>query len=152
MEQPVLTLENVSGIISSRVQIPGDGVYRLKVTNVTFYDGRFIVNFNAMTQYHVEKAMELIEENQLRDAANQSLSANLRATDYIPSKGEVVKVVIEEVTTKKGVTGLFVTGVSEIQAASATKIDFAALLARKQAEASGEFTKLEDLVVEGAKK
>lgn len=131
MEQPVLTLENVSGILSSRQLIAEPGTYSLRTTNVTLYDGKFICNFNAMTQYHVDRAMELIETNELREAANQGISASLRPTDYIPSKGEFVKVTIDRVTTNNGVTGLFVIGVSEIKSASTSKVDFAALLKSK---------------------
>lgn len=111
-------------IINSRKLIAQPTVAQLKVTSVTPFDGKFIVNLNAMTNYHVDEAKKHLAAGEIQEAVNQSLSASLRATDYIPSKGEIVKVVIEELVTKNnGIKGLFVTSLSELKATtSITKV------------------------------
>lgn len=109
-------------IIESRKLVATPGSYELKVTSVTPFEDKFIANFAAMTPYHLGEAKRLITEGEFQEATNQNISASLRPTDYIPAKGEIVKVYLDNVTTKSGVTGLFVTSVSEVKARTTTKV------------------------------
>lgn len=139
-----MDLANAIGIINSR-KLVSDGAHLLKVTNVTDYQGKKIVNFAAMTQYHMERALDAIDNGDVIAAVNSGLSANLRpGTDYIPNKGEIVKVVVDTVTTKNGVTGQFVISVSELATQAPVAIDFAARLAARKPSGEGDgFGKLE---------
>ena len=116
--------QDAKQILSSRELIMLPGAYDLKVTSIQPYDGKFIANFKAMNVHHYETAKELFKEEKYQEACNQQLSSSIRTTDYVPSKGEVVRVIVAEVTTKSGITGLFVTGVSEIKASKTTKVNF----------------------------
>lgn len=124
-------------IISSRKRILGPGSYDLKVTSIGWNSerGSYILNLNGMTQYHYDQALALFDdgtEESFQKATNQHLTANARlGVDYLPVAKEVVKVMIEEVTTNNGVTGLFVTSVSEIKSKQASTVDFAAMLASR---------------------
>lgn len=119
-------MEKVSAIqiIKSRKLVALPGSYELKVTSVTPFDGKFICNLSAMTSYHIDEAKRLFSENDFQEAVNQNISASLRATDYIPAKGEIVKVYIENTTTKSGITGLFVTSLSELKAKASSNVSF----------------------------
>lgn len=103
-------------IITSRKLIVTPGLKELKVTSVQSYNGKFIVNFAAMTDYHQVEAKKLGTMGDYQGAVNQQLTASLRPTDYIPSKGEICKVYVDNITTRNNVTGLFVTSVSELKA------------------------------------
>lgn len=109
-------------IIKSRKFISQTGAYELRVTSVTPHEGKFIVNLGGMTQYHIDEAKRLLIAGEIQEAVNQSLSASLRPTDYIPSKGEIVKTVVDEITTKNDVTGLFVMSLTELKANKATRV------------------------------
>lgn len=134
-------------IIQSREFIASPCASVLKCTNVTFYEGKFIANFAAMTPYLVEKAITIMDatpdDGDFQAATNTSLSASLRPTDFIPSKGEMVKVVVSEVTTNNGVTGLFVTNVSELKAVKTSKVSL-------KPQASESFSKIEDTTLVNA--
>jgi len=113
----VLNQESAEKIIASRKLITSEGKFALKVTSVQPYQhpkrGLLnIVNFNAMTQHHMDKAMELGLDD-LQGALNQQMSASLRVgIDFIPVKGETVHALISNVELKEGGTGLFVTSIS----------------------------------------
>src|SRR5690349_7637028 len=93
-----LKKEDFITIMNSRVRVPEeDGYYKLKVTSVVPFDGKYIVNLNGMTDYHVNKAKELIKDGKIDEAANQNLSASMRQIDYVPSKGEYVKAYISKI-------------------------------------------------------
>lgn len=125
MENQVLTPEQAIQILNSRKLIPSvNGYYEAKVTSVTPYEGKFIANFNAMTEYHFSEAKRLLAEGNLDEAVNQNLSASLRPTDYIPSKGEMLEIYVSEITTNNGVTGRFVTAIKEVKAKVASKVSF----------------------------
>jgi hypothetical protein len=120
----VQTSADLIKIVESRKMISQPGAYDLKVTSVTPYNGNHIVNLSAMCQAHIEKAQEFAELGQLQNAANEQYSLNARPTDYLPSKGEIIKVYFDTVTTKKGITGLFPTSYSELKSSSAGKVVF----------------------------
>lgn len=120
-----LKKEDFITIMNSRVRVPEeDGYYKLKVTSVVPYDGKYIVNLNGMTDYHITKAKELAKENKIDEAANQNLSASMRQIDYTPSKGEYVKAYISKITTKSGVEGFFVTSLTELKTNTTHKVSF----------------------------
>lgn len=117
-----LTEKTAAKIIQSRSLVTQPGSYELQVSNVTPFNDKFIVNYKAMTPYHVSEAKRLAKEDDFDAAANQNISSSQRATDYIPSKGEFVKVQMDYVTTKSGKTGLFVVAVSPTKAMAKGKI------------------------------
>lgn len=124
-----ITKENTKSIIKSRKLVPSVGNYVLKVTNSTPYtreDGTetHIVNFAAMTPYQVDVAKALYKNGDYTAATNQVLSASLLKGQYVPAKNERVKVFVDNITTKNGVTGLFIVGVSEIPLAEAKGVSF----------------------------
>ena len=124
-----ITKENTKSIIKSRKLVPSVGNYVLKVTNSTPYtreDGTetHIVNFAAMTPYQVDVAKALYKNGDYTAATNQVLSASLLKGQFVPAKNERVKVFVDNITTKNGVTGLFIVGVSEIPLAEAKGVSF----------------------------
>lgn len=132
-----LTKESAKQIIGSRKQVSGPGKYQLKVTSATNYtreDGTpvKILNFNAMTAYHVSQAVAAIKEKDWTKATNQALSATQRlGVDFIPEKGEIVDVIVEERVIKSGPEagnlGLFVTAVQALKTSAATAVNLNSL-------------------------
>lgn len=110
--------DNAINILKSRKVISGPGKYSVKITSATPYhrsietgpDQVAIVNFNTMTPYHKETAATLFAQGDYQEAVNQNLTTSIREGDYMPTKGEIVDIVVEEITTNNGVKGLFVTG------------------------------------------
>lgn len=118
-----LTLESAVQIINSRKLIPNvDGYYAVKVGNVTPFEDRFIANFDAMSPYHLDEAKTSLKDGEFDKATNFRFTASLRSKDYIPSKGEILEIYVSEVTTKKGITGRFVTALKEIKAKNGASI------------------------------
>ena len=111
-------------IIKSRSYVATPGAYELQVTSVTPFNDKMIVNLKAMTQYHIDNAKQHLANGETQEAVNQCITANLRLTDYIPSKGEFVKCQIDNVTTKNDVTGLFVVSLTELKAKANHKVSF----------------------------
>lgn len=121
--------------LSNRPVIAAAGKYTVKVTscenfNKVSEDGKTvtvaIANFNAMNMYQATEAKKAIQAGDYQAAANKSnLSLGIRSTDYRPSKGETVNIIVEEITTKSGDVALLVTSLIEIQAKKAsTTMDF----------------------------
>jgi hypothetical protein len=111
-------------IIKSRSFISTEGAYEVQVTSVSPYGDKMIVNLKAMTNYHIELAKEHLRNGDTQEAVNQCVTANLRLTDYIPTKGEFVKIQVAEITTKNDITGLFVVALSELKASKSRKVSF----------------------------
>lgn len=126
MNKEELTQEVVEKIISAKKEVNGEGYVNLKVNSVHYLpeDDRTIINLAGRTPFHTQEAIRLFGEGDLDAAANQGLSAGLRPTDFIPAKGEIVKCMIEEVTTGNGVTGLFITSVTPLPVMKASKSTF----------------------------
>jgi hypothetical protein len=121
--------KNAIQIIKSRKSVNGPGIYELRATSVVPFireDGTptTIVNLNGMTQYHQAEAKRLAEAGDLQGAVNQNLSVSLLQGKYVPSPGEMVQVVVEEITTKNDVRGLFVTSLSKIKATVTSNVSF----------------------------
>jgi hypothetical protein len=120
-ERPELTSEAAEKITSAKKIVDKPGAYNLKVTSVTPYDGKYIVNLQAMTPYHEEQAQGFAEQGLLQDACNQNLTASQRQQDYIPSKGEWVKVNVDLIENSQGIMCLFVTSLTEIPITTTTR-------------------------------
>jgi hypothetical protein len=120
----VQTVEDLVKIIESRKLIAQPGAYDLKVTGVTAYNGNHIVNLSAMSNYHVEEARELASEGKFQESANKQFTINVLPNGYLPAKGEIIKCYIDNVKTKSGVEGLFVTSHSELKSIAAGKVVF----------------------------
>lgn len=142
-----LTKEAAIQIINSRTGVlQGEGYYKLKVTNVVPYDGKFIIGLAGMTKHHINECKRLMKEGKIDEAVNQSLSASVRSIDYLPAKGEFVRAYIKEVTTKNGVTGEFVTALTVLKDNVGHKLDLS--FEEESQELPEEVKKA---VVEGAK-
>lgn len=111
-------------IIKSRRMINTPGKYRVKVTACTPYHKDLandqkqvaIINVNAMTGHHVSTAKALFSQGEYQQAVNQNLSASVRESDYLPSKGEIIDIVVDHITTNNNVEGLFITSYSPVKA------------------------------------
>lgn len=127
--------QDALSILSSRKTIKGPGKYTARVTSVTPYERDFergpkqiaIVNINIMTPFHTEKAIMLFKQGLYQESVNQNLTASIREGEFIPTKGETVNVMVSEVTTNNGVTGLFVTAVTAIPASAPSSFDISLL-------------------------
>lgn len=113
-----LNSETAQRIVGSKILIEAPGAYHVQVQNVHHYQGDdrdvHIVSLKAMTEYHQQKAQEFAELGMFQEACNQGLSSSQRPQDYIPSKGEIVKVNVDWVENKEQIMCLFVTSLTEI--------------------------------------
>lgn len=115
-----ITREKALTFITSKGTISSPGVYRVKVTNVTPYSRMIgdglrqvaIANVNAKTDYHNQVAATLFAQGDYAEAANQGLSKSILEGQFCPMKGQMVDIVVEQITTKNGVTGLFIQDMS----------------------------------------
>jgi len=86
-----------------------------------------IVNLALMNAYHVAQAKKLLAEGIISgkgNATNQHYSQRFRADSaWIPAIKSTVEVLIEEVTTKNGVTGQFITNMNPIASVACGKVD-----------------------------
>jgi hypothetical protein len=117
-----MTAANAAKIIKSRTLVTSVGYSNLRVTSIVPHKEGFIANFSAMTPYHQSEALKLMKEGDFQEAVNQNISINLRASDYRPEKGEIVRVNIEDITTANGVKGLFPTSIAKLQSNTSGKI------------------------------
>lgn len=126
------------------------GVYELQVSGVFPAKDRLTVNFKAVTPYHVAQIKEMLapfkdllkgdEEVEvdldmaepLKYALNTNFYTQIRATDYIPAKGEIVKVNVGWHTNKDGVEILVVNTLTEIQAKKAGKVSVDSLFEEEE--------------------
>ena len=131
-----LTEEEFLRIIKSRELIKDKGYYMLKVSSITEYEGKknqtHIANLSAMTRYNYERMQELLAEEEISEAANQQVSMSLFQGNYIPSKGEYVKVFFNWITVELkdeegDLTGetekrLYATSIVEIKTSDTVKV------------------------------
>jgi len=135
--QNELTADAVINILNSRTVVSRPGSYKARVTSVHPYirkpkngesEGRtiLIVNTDLMNNYQVERAVALIQSGNFQEGVNQSLSSSVRPEkDYIPKKGEIVKVYIDQVPVKDGKgNALLITNLSEMPLEKGEKINF----------------------------
>lgn len=140
-----LTKENAIAILNNKKFVPGAGTYELQVSSVTPYvretgENVTIVNYKGYTSGHmtgwvdpetgeaVPGIKQLLAEGKYDDACNLGISSTQRnGRDFIPAKGEYVKIRMEMRKTKSGVTGLFPVAVSPVEVKEATSFDFNSL-------------------------
>lgn len=120
-----LTEDSLKAIISKRQMIIETGVrYQLKVTGANPYVNKagvpvMIINFAAMTAYHLAEAKKHIAAGDLVSAGNKVVTASPRiGKDYVPTKGEIVDVVFEEVVTKDGEIAIFPVSITPLTKAT----------------------------------
>lgn len=118
----VLNEEKAKGILESRSVISEANKYRVTVKSVQPHlvvRGNTtvvaIANFNAMNTYQAENSRKLFAEGDYDGACKKTLSLGIRDKDYMPSKGEIVDIIVEEVDTKEGLA-LLVTSMSPVRA------------------------------------
>ena len=140
-ESPVVIETEVSGITKeqflqytkNRQFISSADKYALKVRSVNQWvnpQGKTvaIINFDAITSYHMGLIKDFIKAGDLQEASNTVLTGNVRVgIDYVPSKGEIVNVEIVSGTTKAGESALFVQGVTPRPVAATTSVDFSSM-------------------------
>jgi hypothetical protein len=123
----IVDVESTSKLLSQdREVIAIDESTGEEVTNIVT-DYYYIVNINAMSEYHLDKAEELIDNSDFLAAVNQrhGFRAYVNAGDSCPySKGEKIKVFAESITTSNGVVGEFITKHSPLPVITATKVNF----------------------------
>ena len=71
------------------------------------------------------------------DAANQGLSLSILQGQFTPMKNQIVDIVVEELTTNNGVTGLFVTSCSPAPVQAPVKTSAEELLRELDGEPEG---------------
>lgn len=126
-----MTQESVQAILGSRISISEPGKYKVKVTSVNEYNGRMIVNFNAMTPYHMELTKADINDGNLDECLNHNLSSGQRpGKDFVPEKGTFCNIHVGFVPLKDengdftGEDALLVEAVEDVKAVVAKKISF----------------------------
>lgn len=122
--QREFTMEQIKNILSSRKLIEKPGKYQVKVSQVTEYtpeDGtpRSIINLQATTRYHVGVALEALKTGEYQKALNTNLTATVFynegvASSYVPTNGEIVNVIVSEITNKNGEQILVVSSMHEL--------------------------------------
>ena len=120
-------------IISSRQLVRNEGKFTARVETVSTYfkesatpGGKptvAIVNLNLMTPYHKEQTLAQYKQGEYNDACNHKMSIGIREGDYIPSKREVLDVIVIEKVNKDGVPSLFIDSIIPKKAESLSKIN-----------------------------
>ena len=118
-----LTPQKAVQYISSRDIVEQTGVYyTTSVTSVTFHDGKYIVNFKAMTPTQLEQAEAYLDEGEWDKASNCALSTNVFAdASFVPAPKERVKITLDYVELRDGGTDLRVSSIAPLAVASAKK-------------------------------
>lgn len=116
-------------ILNSRVQITEAGKWTAKVSNTHVFtpeegQSRTIVNFAAMTSYHVQEALKALKADEFDKATNFSMSASQLQGQYVPQKGETVDIEVVEHENKAGETILVVSSIIPRVAKAAKKVSF----------------------------
>lgn len=139
-----MELQQAIQIIQSRKLVANPSKVVAKVTNIHLHEDRYIINLNLMSSYHFSEAKRLLKEavtaskegddstaeELIQQAVNMNVTANCRidtetgvVRGFLPAKGEQIHAVLDEITTKNGVTGLFVTGISAMPVTAAKAIN-----------------------------
>lgn len=117
-------------ILKSRKLIAVAGKYQLRAVSVVLHtreDGTVvnIINLNAMSPYHVEQAKAQLMEGNYQEATNFAFSTNARlGRDFTPAKGEIINVIVDNITNKDGIDALMVVGISPVAVSKAASVDF----------------------------
>lgn len=122
MTEKVQTIDKTMAvrILNSRkiVKSPGE-IKSVKVINVTEWEGKHIVNFQAMADDQAKKALIDFKAGKLQEAVNSNLSTSVLEGQFLPAKGQYVDLTIGYVPNRDK-TGevLRVIGMSPIKEAS----------------------------------
>ena len=128
-----LTKDQFLAYTKNRKMLAKADKYALKVRSVNEYlrpDGTLvaIVNFDAITPYHMEVIKEHIAEGNLQEASNTVFTGSVRVgKDYVPTKGELVNVEVVDGQTKAGDAALFCGGITPRPVAEASAVDFSSM-------------------------
>ena len=119
--------ENALRILKSRKVITKAGKYQLKVTSdPNWYqpeegDGYHIANVQAMNVQGASKAKAEFGAGNFDEACNKTgLSTRIYDGRYLPSKGELVNVVVDEVELRDGSKELRIISLTELPTQSAS--------------------------------
>lgn len=120
---------NAIQILNSRKLVTEPGSYQLRAVSVVPFDrdGTLvnIVNFNAMTDYHLSQAKASLKAGEYQEATNFAISTSARVgRDFTPQKGQIVEVVFDHITNKDGIEALVVVGVNALATKKAAAISF----------------------------
>jgi len=137
-----LTKEQSEKFITSKTIISEPGVYEVKCTNTHPFSKDLangirqvaIANFNCMSEYHRDAAVTLFSQGDYDEAANQGMSYSVLEGSFIPMKGQMVEVLVEEVTTSNGITGLFIQSVTGAPVKRPTKFSLSAFRSMTEGE------------------
>jgi hypothetical protein len=129
----VISKEDFLRFTKNRKMIAKADKYALKVRSVNEYlhptNGLIaIINFDAVTPYHVKQIKEHLSVDDFQSASNTVFTGSVRVgKDYVPTKGEIVNVEVVDGATKDGEAALFCGGVTPRPVAEATSVDFASM-------------------------
>lgn len=82
-------------ILNSRkvVKSPGE-IAGVKVINVTEWEGKHIVNFQAMAEDQAKQALKDFKAGKLQEAVNSNLSTSVLEGQFLPQKNQFVNLTV----------------------------------------------------------
>ena len=136
MAQFELTRENAIKAFAKRSVITTPGRYRLSVINANYstevggtanianlkQNQVGIVNFSAMTPYHMKAAKAALDAGELQQALNSCMSATVFMESSHPEKGDICDVDVDYITTKDGEQALVAKSWKIVPAIVASKV------------------------------
>jgi hypothetical protein len=130
-----MQLERYKAILNSRKLVQSEGKFNLVARQQNDWTDeedrkRTIVNFQAVTPWHVERAKALIKEGKYQEALNQNITATVfynedgTPSTYLPAEGEMVKVLVHKIINKQGDPMLAVQSILEISTSETGAVSF----------------------------
>jgi hypothetical protein len=120
------TVEQAENILNARPEVKSNfagkvsGIRVLSVSEITDKNGydKCIINLNLSSTYQLDRAFDQLREGDVQGALNSNLTCTflLPTSRYIPSKGDIVDVIIEQAPRKDGGTFAKPTSVVEMKA------------------------------------
>lgn len=142
-----LDKNGAKNILRSKKQVDTEGKYSLKVTSTPrFYEGgedqpdRYLISLAGIAPDQLKAAREYAAEEKYDEAAGMGLSFGQNckfdgsAPDFLPEKGEIVDVEVEEVEAQDGSMVLRPTSISPRHAKRAQQVDVDSLFGEEEAE------------------
>ena len=124
------TVEQAEKMLNARPEIADNfvgkvtGVTVVSVAEITDDNGRdkVIINLNLSTGYQLDNAFVALDKKDVQGALNSNMSCSylLPTSKFIPSKGEIVDVIVTQAPRKDGGTFAKATAVVEMRAIAAT--------------------------------
>ncbi len=124
-----MTMDQIKGIILSRILVDKPGKYQCKVTQVGFYNPseygeegnpRHIVNLSITTPYWVDLTKKALKEEDYEVALNSNLTRGVFLREdgsvrgYLPGAGDFVYAMVDYRQTEDGENALSVLSISAI--------------------------------------